>query len=337
MIKAKAFLLSCVVAALMPCSAQCAENSPRAIASSTAFDALLERAKKATDVNEAEQLYDKAIQLNPNSAVAYEGRGRKRLTAGNQQGLPDVDKAIVLDDKFAKAYRTRGWAKLVAGNYKPALEDLDNAIRLGDDTNWVYEYRGACYLDLNQLQPACNDFEAALQRDPKSIDALLNMAMVQQKLGEYPASLAFVERAIAIDPKNASIYRIRGDYKQDHLSDYAGAIKDYSESIGLGANADSYRGRAQANVRLKHWSHALSDADSALRLKPRDAMALNIRGCARNNSGDSNAAISDFNQAISIDPGNFTFYVNRAQAYENVGKVSLAEKDRAKANALQNE
>ena len=59
------------------------------------------------------QDYDKAIELNPNSAYAYNNRGYAKFQLQEDyQAIEDYDKAIELDPNYAQAYHyNRGVAK----------------------------------------------------------------------------------------------------------------------------------------------------------------------------------------------------------------------------------
>ena len=52
-----------------------------------------------------------------------------------------------------------------------------------------------------------------------------------------------------------------------------------------------------------------------------DAMAYYDRGNAYLNKGQYNKAISDYNRAIEINPGDATAYFNRGSAYVNIGNI----------------
>ena len=53
-----------------------------------------------------------AIQMNPGLASAYNSRGLIKYNKGDHAGaLPDYDKAIELDPQFAVAYVNRGEVK----------------------------------------------------------------------------------------------------------------------------------------------------------------------------------------------------------------------------------
>ena len=74
--------------------------------------------------------YDRAIQLNPNNAIAYYNRGNAKYALGrNQEAIADYDRASQRDSNNANAYNNRGKAKYALGKNQEAIADYDRAIK----------------------------------------------------------------------------------------------------------------------------------------------------------------------------------------------------------------
>jgi len=77
--------------------------------------------------------YDRAIEINPKFAVAYDGRGTAYAILGNyRKAMEDYDRAIEIDPRFALAYRNRAASYGSLGNKKQEYADLKIAAQLGD-------------------------------------------------------------------------------------------------------------------------------------------------------------------------------------------------------------
>jgi Flp pilus assembly protein TadD len=83
-----------------------------------------------------------------------------------------------------------------------------------------------------------------------------------------------------------------------------------------------------------NYEKAIADANSILRINPRDADILNQRGLSYGNLGKSQEAIADFNSAISINPGKGYYYQNRSYELAKTGELKGALADILKAREL---
>jgi Flp pilus assembly protein TadD len=63
---------------------------------------------------------------------------------------------------------------------------------------------------------------------------------------------------------------------------------------------------------------ALSDFNQALALDPNFAAAYNNRGYDRQQLGDIDGALADYEKAISLDPGEAYYYNNRGRSGQSV-------------------
>ena len=79
--------------------------------------------------------YDKAIQLDPDDAWAYSGRGYAYRALGlHQRAIQDYDKAIQLDRFYAVAYNNRSIAYGKLGQDK--LADADKTVACSLDSQY---------------------------------------------------------------------------------------------------------------------------------------------------------------------------------------------------------
>jgi tetratricopeptide (TPR) repeat protein len=87
--------------------------------------------------NEAIINFNKAIELDPKDAVAYNNRGVAYGELGNyEQEITDCSKAIEINPKLAVAYYHRGIAYQKLGNRKQAAKDKNKAYALNPRRTW---------------------------------------------------------------------------------------------------------------------------------------------------------------------------------------------------------
>ena len=90
------------------------------------------RLRDNNKLDEALRDYNKAVELKPNSRVAYYNRGNLfRNQERNDEALNDYSKAITLKPDFAEAYVNRGIIKLNSGKKDSACIDFQKAAGFG--------------------------------------------------------------------------------------------------------------------------------------------------------------------------------------------------------------
>ena len=91
--------------------------------------------------------YNAAIELAPELAMAYWGRGRiYHFDKGvYSRAVDDYSKAIELDPNYTDAYYFRGLANAANGVYDRAIADFSKAIELDPSLIMIYNVRAWCY------------------------------------------------------------------------------------------------------------------------------------------------------------------------------------------------
>jgi tetratricopeptide (TPR) repeat protein len=101
---------------------------------------------------------DKAIQLDPKSATAYNNRCSAYFHKGdNDRAITDCEQAIQLDPKYA-AYNDRAVVYDAKGDYDRAIADYDEAIRLAPKIGVIHRNRGRVYFHRGDFTAAAANF-----------------------------------------------------------------------------------------------------------------------------------------------------------------------------------
>jgi len=125
-----------------------------------------------------------------------------------------------------------------------------------------------------------------------------NRGVAKHDLGEYEAAITDYDEAIRLQSDHASAYHNRGLAKA-YLSQYEA---DFDEAIKLQPNANTYHNRGTAKHNLGEYAAAITDYDEAIRLQPDHASAYHNRGTAKHALGENEAAIADDDEAIRLHP-----------------------------------
>jgi tetratricopeptide (TPR) repeat protein len=184
--------------------------------------------------------YDRAIQLDPNYAYAYSGRGYLKYDKLNdpQGALADYNRSIQLAPNYAYAYNNRSLLKREKLNdIQGALADSNRAISIDPNLASAYNNRGILkYLNLNDSQGALADFNLAISIDPNNAYAYTNRGALKQRNDDSKGALADYSRAIQLSPNSARAYNNRGIVKHKYLGDPQGALADYDRAISIDPN-----------------------------------------------------------------------------------------------------
>ena len=112
---------------------------------------------------------------------------------------------------------------------------------------------------------------------------------------------------------------------KDHDAALAGCTQIIEDSkTKPKGQAAAYYNRGNARAAKGDSGAAISDYDEALKLEPKNARALSNRGTAHSEKGDAEAAMADFDEAIKRDPRFASAYFNRANAYAAKGETDKA-------------
>jgi len=108
--------------------------------------------------------YDKALNINPEYLLAYQGRASALTMVGEYSAaIDDYDKALDKNPYFTSAYKGRGVAKAILGYFDDAIFDFSLALELNPEDAQAYMYRGLAYHSAEDPIKACEDLDQALE------------------------------------------------------------------------------------------------------------------------------------------------------------------------------
>lgn len=244
---------------------------------------------------------------NASSAEHFATRAREFF--GKQdfhRAIANCNIAIALDEQHAAAYFRRGQAywNLQAPAELVAI-DHSEAIRLKPDYADAYYCRASQWERTGDLQKAREDAQQAVNLVPTDHEYLLSLGIFCIQLGDHPAAIQHLSVAMQHAPPDAArdcqAYRAIAHAHRGELTETEADVNQIlsaDPACRMGLLARCYLRYFRAD-----YAGLITAADECLGLHPAEGGAYALRGCARVALEDLNAAVADFEKAISINPG----------------------------------
>jgi tetratricopeptide (TPR) repeat protein len=276
---------------------------------------------------DAIQQFTKAIELQPNSATAYDTLG----TALNRFAEFDLarkafEQAITLDPNFAQAHLNLAMSLAQVSDSAGATEQLQTAIRLQPSSSVAASahYLLAKILADQDGQRAMDELTAATRIEPRKQEAWLELGRLKGASNDEAGALTALKRAVACDPHDpesqyelGSEYLTQGDARQAvlHLEMARKSMPKVTVAVlykldralrKQGSITEAQRVREEAKTLLAQDIQANQDLFRA--------QNLNQEGLALEGRGEVARALEDYHSALELNPQQNGFRLNYALA-----------------------
>ncbi len=216
-----------------------------------AYDYLLRgmqylRPKTLSGNSKARQMFEKAIELDPDFASAYIGLGQTHL---NQVSY--------------------GWTEFPAQTLQQAKDLAHKSLSLEESNADAYALLGFVYIYLEQYDLAINHLNRAIELNPNDASALRNRGMVMLWSGRVDDAIHSLETAFRFDP-----YQSPGGFMSLGIGYYLNGQYDKAIKVleeGLSRKSDwvgNHIALAAAYVQADRTDDAAREVQEVLRLDP---------------------------------------------------------------------
>ena len=220
-------------------------------------------------LDEAARHYQRAIEIQPDYAPAYNNLGVMQRAAGRvDDAIATYERALQLKGDYPDAHYNLANALLEKNRPNEAAEHFNTALKSIPDSAGARNNLGIALAAQNRPQDAVTAFRAAVEAEPASPVAHRNLADALSAVGRLQESVAEFRTAIELDPKDPSAR--------------------YNLAVVL----------LQAN----RPAEAIPELRKVLELTPQSVDAHNNLGIALGSTGNLDGAIAEFRQALAIDP-----------------------------------
>jgi serine/threonine protein kinase/tetratricopeptide (TPR) repeat protein/TolB-like protein len=252
----------------------------------------LQRNDQVRNIDSAVQVFDEALSLDPDYALAHSGLCeaywyKYQLTKEldwTERALKACNTSVGLNDQLPEVHVTLGRVHSGTGKYNQAIDDYERALDLAPRNGEAFTGLAGTYALLEQYDKAEATHQTAIRLRMSDWRAFKQFGLYYFSRGRYAEAAAQFERVVKLTPDNAQGYSNLGAAFY-----YAGDL-------------DSAR---------MNWEKSVA-------IEPRHSALSNL-GKLYSDQGNDGLAAERYNQALELDPKNFRLWGNLASAYSRLG------------------
>ena len=199
--------------------------------------------RTSTGFTEAERYFRKAIELDPNFALAYCGLADTLALRVDYSDAPRaatleraqaaVDAALKLDPGLADAWASAGLIEWNSDHVVRAEEMFRRAIELNPNHAMARKWYGGMLMDMARFEEGLAQLEQAAQLDPLSAIVQLNLGGALETQGRFRDAASRYRKAIEIDPLMPGPYWSLAALAAFATDDFVKAVPLAEKSVAL--------------------------------------------------------------------------------------------------------
>lgn len=297
----------------------------------------------AGDSKAAQQRYERALHIDPDSAFAHFGLGRVALLEGDletaQAHLQDALEALDafreahtlmaqvqqrLGDKDAAQFHT--WkASNFPDSTAPPDPILSRVAAAGRSSVWAVR-RGLAAAKAEQFDRAAEEFRKALAVRGDNATDLAYLGAVLATSGQLEEAIEVYQRALALDPRSVLAHNNMGQALIQQ-GDFEAAGEHLATALSIDPlNRDALFNLGLIRGRQKKVQESRQHLEAALRIAPGDTEVLRLLASLLHGFGDSEGALELWRRLLDMDSKAF-------ETLEQVVRIEVQRGEHAAAIA----
>ncbi len=220
--------------------------------------------------------FSSLLEENENNVNAHLALGEALTNLEkNDEAMQHIEKAIELKPDSSLAYTLRARLHLMKEDAKAAIADLDQALKVQPNDVSALLIRARVHLSEENLRAAKDDVQRLLILSPGLIQGLLMRSMILAEEGKLTEAIADIQSLLEKDPENIALrMQLSGYYLQDQRP--AKAIEIYTKILAED-ESDWLARQARADTLLSIGRHAeaIDDFEIVVKEQPENDSILN--------------------------------------------------------------
>lgn len=282
------------------------------------------------DINSAMGELQSVVTAKPNNFVARFNLGRAHFARGEfEQARQEFDEAIKLRPDYLPARLAQIQVSLLRGDSDAALRQADETIRIAPTSIEARVMRAAALQRLQRYDEARALLTAILDKQPKQVDSLLELGVLDLNQKKYKDAQDLFRRAWEANPGN--LRGLLGESRAfllDGQQDKSVQIVE-AEAQKKPANLDLQKEVGNAEVSAGQYDKAIGAYQNLLAKVPDPRLQADLEtriGESYLRKGDIQQSINSLEKAHQGQPTNSTLTTNLGMLYEMQNKPEVARK-----------
>ena len=311
-----------------------------------------EDALKSKSYKTALAHFNECLRISPYYMDAYYSRALVRESMGDKQGAL-TDYNIYLDAKpeDKEALFSRAVGRYNYGQWAVAKEDFQKLLTMpGGETNTVYfqsdqsggvtkaftaqdnltptflNYLGLIETKLANYKAAEDHFDSAIKLNPNNADFYLNRGLTKLLGGDSVVAKSDFQQALTLNPES-SLAKHNLAILTSSSDNSIEKEKLLTEAIESNPLHYSYAERGSLRMKTRNLTGALTDYSEAIRLNPTEVDYWLNRGIIKEQSNDIKGALLDYKKVLELKPDYEKGWLNHGNASLKLNRLSDAIED----------
>lgn len=273
---------------------------------------ILEKALVGSEDNE---------NINARLALTYQQLGE------NEKSLKYFEKTFQINPNLVAL--KFDYANLLGnlGKYDNAVEQYKSYITVFPEDANAYKNLGIVYKKLDNNDLALFNFEKAYSKDSSNIEIKKELALCYHKKKDYINALKFYDFALKSEPDNEDLIANKA-LTLHAMNNYVAAIELYKELLTKQPNERIEQNLTAASIAYGYnlydkedFGQAILYFEDAIDLNDKEASAYFGLALANAKMGCTDIAITNFEKAASLAPGNIEYATKLNEYRENYKNI----------------
>ena len=284
--------------------------------------------------------FEKAIALEPHNAQALTNLGLALTETGKaKDGVPYLERALAETPNDPVAHEDLGVAQLQQSHFDESIAQFEKARELDAANPQLHYDLGLAYKLKDRMEDAVRELALAAKMDPALPDPPYTLGILYMQIGRLDEAAAQLRAALALRPANGDGWAILGSVLKQ-LNKQDEAVEALRKAVELLPNQPGAH-VTLAGVLAEQGKRDEAAAERKIAAGLSRAAVNRQRAMLSTNAGNQLLqrgkiadAVSQYQDAITADPGYAEAHAQLALAYARQGRADEAAAERKKADAL---